>query len=226
MTYASKILDSLLNPETKQRILEALKSSGKVEGADMAGTVQLVQKAFGGGSAAVVEMVTEGFQYYLLLTKVVDNSKPFDINEKPKKKRKLTTEEIYSNFILEFPATKNYLDLILKLGAENLVGESLSRGDIEDSLLLLTEEAFADINLTQKEAVQFVAASREGFNPDLIRKVIIAEDIDYCFEGVLFKIKLLADFTKLKLIEILHMDYAAKAKEAEAQLLALVKNIV
>jgi hypothetical protein len=227
MTYAPEILDNLLAPATKQRILEALKTSGKAGEEDTANAVQLVHKAFGGERTAAVEIVTVGLQYYLLLTKVTDNSKPFEINEKPKKKKqKLTTEEIYNNFVLEFPETKNYLDLILKLKNNSIVKESLKGRNIKDILVLLTEEAFASTGVTREEVVQFVEASREGFNPDPIREIVTAEDINYCFEAELFKIKLLADFTKLELMESIHTYYEAKAKEAEEQLVVLIKNTV
>lgn len=225
MTYAPMILDNLLDSETKQRMLEALKSNGKVDEEDINATVQLVYEAFGGEREAAVVIVNEGLQYYLLLTKVIDNSKPFEINEKPKKKKqKLTLEEIYNNFILEFPETKNYLDLMLKLKNNSVIKESLKGGNIKDILVLLTEEAFASTGVTREEALQFVEDSNKGFNSDPTRKVVTAEDINYCFETELFKIKLLADFTKLEFREIVHTYYEAKAKEAEAQLISLVKN--
>lgn len=224
MTYAPKILDNLLDPAIKQRILEALKANGKAAEEDINNTVQLVYKAFGGERAAAVEIVNEGFQYYLLLTKVNDNTKPFEINEKPKKKKlKLTTEEIYKNFILGFPETKNYLDLLLKLKAENFVGESFKKGNTEDITVLLLNEVSSKIEISHAETVQFVEASNKGFNIDIKREVATPEDINHCFEAGLLKIKLLADFTKLKLMEIIHSLYEAKAKLAEEDLNSLLE---
>jgi len=227
MTYASKILDNLLAPETKQRMLEALKAGGKAEEEDTANAVQLVYNVFGGEREAAAEIVKEGLQYYLLLTKVVDNSKPFEINEKPKKKRgKLTTEEIYTNFLLTFPETKNYLALMLKLKAKNFVSESLKKRKVEDFTTLLLNEVSSKLEISQEEAVQFVEASNKGFNIEAKKEVATAEDIDHCFEAELLKIKLLSDFAELKLREIILTRYEARAKLAEEALVSLMEGTI
>ena len=225
MNYAPKILDNLLDPEIKKRILEALKTKGKAAEEDISNTVQLVYAAFGGERAAAVELVSEGLQYYLLFTKVTDNTKPFEINEKPKKKReKLTPEEIYTNFLLTFPETKNYLELMLKLKANNFVSESLKKGNIEDITALLLSEVSSKLGISHEGAGQFVEASSKGFNLDAKREVVTAEDINHCFEADLLKIKLLSDFTELKLREIIYTRYEARAKLAEEALTSLLEG--
>jgi len=227
MTYAPKILDNLLDPETKKQILEALKANGKAAEADTANAVQLVHNAFGGERAAATEIVKEGLQYYLLLTKVTDNTKPFEIKEGTKKKKlKLTIEEIYKNFVLEFPETKNYLDLILKLKAKNFVGESLKKRNTEDITTLLLNEVSSKLKILHEEAVQFVEASSKGFNLDAKKEVVTAEDINHCFEAELLKIKLLSDFTSLKLLEIIRSLYEDKVKLAEEALASLIEGTI
>jgi hypothetical protein len=113
---------------------------------------------------------------------------------------------------------------MLKLKANNFVAESLKKGNTEDITALLLNEVSSKLEISQAAAIQFVEASNKGFNLDAKREIATAEDINHCFEAKLLEIKLLIDFTELKLKEIIHTRYEARAKLAEEALASLMES--
>jgi hypothetical protein len=136
MNYAPKILDNLLSRDTKKRVLEALKTVGKVEDSVIESSVQVVLNTFGGTKKAAEDLVKEGFKYYAWVAKVPERNKPEELDDvKKKKKAKLTVEDRYNEFLKTFPKTESFLKAIFKLKGEEDFIASLKAGDTKEEII-------------------------------------------------------------------------------------------